>query len=132
MSWKTPIASPEYEQVLAWLAHFMTTEYGYKITHMAESGYKYPQSPEVNGYIPDIIGEKDEGGTVKIAIGEAKSCAGLFSMDTRDQINAFMYRSSQREFFFGVPSKCLGQAKELWNDLSYGKDEKDHLCHFDV
>ena len=132
MSGNESFVDSEHEKVVFWLAHFMTSEYGYKITHMAHPKQSYPWPPIVNGYLPDILGEKVEDETVKHAIGKAESYAGIVSKDAYAQIEAFKSSTSQYEFFFGVPSRGLVRAKYLFIDVLFGENEQNHLCHFDV
>ena len=132
MQEKESSSDHEHDNVMLWLAHFMTSEYGYKITHMAHSDQAYHWSTIVNGYIPDIIGRKIEDGIVKYAVGEAGSFEGLVSKSAIDKINAFKSCNSQFEFFFGVPSRCLSKAKVLFINILFGENEPDHLCYFDV
>ena len=121
-------ASDEHEAIKKKLAKSMESQYGYTITHMADSAPRYPEPPKVGRHIPDIMAEKTVNNIMVKAVGEAESCSGLGTEDTKEQIEDYRYESSGFEFFFGVPDECCDDSKALLTKLkiSWGPDKKNH------
>jgi len=123
-------AGNEHEQTKGMLAKYMMDTYNYEITHMADAA-PCPQPLKIGRHIPDILAEKTVNGIIVKAIGEAESCVGLESQDTKEQIEDYKYESSGYEFFLGVPLECIEIAKTLMKGIPCGTDKKNHLVNTD-